>query len=161
MVIRSRLGTYRLAAAVVIAALAGGVSAGAAASRPVTAHAAGTLTLSDTARLHLTSHHSFTLNEQGSASGTVNGTIYIHLRIVSTNRVSAEVNIYPSGGSITGYASAHHPSEGSSAGFSGSMSVARGTGHYNHAHGSGLSFSGSIRRSDDAVTVYLRGRMYD
>ncbi len=140
--------------------LAGPVTAGAA-----TARTARTISLNESGHLHRTSGCGITLNqtlnEQGSASGTVNGTIYIHLRVVSTNRVSAEVNIYPSGGSITGYAGATYRYEGSTAGFSGSMSVARGTGHYNHAHGSGLSFWGSIRRSDDAVTVYLRGRMYD
>ena len=43
----------------------------------------------------LTSKHGFTLNERGSASGTVTGTIYVHLTIVSTDRVTAEVNIYP------------------------------------------------------------------
>jgi hypothetical protein len=159
MVIRSSLRTSRLAAAVAIAALAGGVFAGVAASRPVRAHAAGTLTLSDTARLHLTSHHSFTLNEQGGASGTIAGTIYIHLTIVSTNRVSAEVDIYPSGGSITGYATAGYRPSGGVATFNGTMSVVRGSGRYRGAHGSGLSFTGTVQRTNDAVTVHVSGRM--
>ena len=43
--------------------------------------------------------------------------------------------------------------------FNGTMSVARGTGRYRHARGSGLSFTGTIRRSNDAVTVHVNGRM--
>ena len=123
------------------------------------AHAAGTVALNDSSRLHLTSHHGFTLNEQGSASGTISGTIYIHLHVVSTNRVTAEVNIYPSGGSVTGYATASYRSSGAIASFSGTMSVTRGTGRYNGSHGAGLSFSGSVQRANDAVTVHVSGRM--
>jgi hypothetical protein len=123
-------------------------------------HSASALSLSETGHLHLTSHHSFTLNEQGSASGTISGTIYIHLNVVSTNRVTAEVSIYPSGGSLTGEASASYRPSGAVATFSGSMTVERGTGRYNGAHGSGLSFSGTIQRSNDAVTVHVSGRMF-
>jgi hypothetical protein len=123
--------------------------------------AARTLSLNESGYLHLTSHHGFTLNEQGSAYGTIRGTIYIHLNIVSTNRVTAEVNIYPSGGSLTGYAKAGYHVNGGTANFSGTMSISRGSGRYSHASGSGLSFYGSIRRSNDAVNVYLNGRMYD
>ncbi|HLM84722.1 MAG TPA: autotransporter [Solirubrobacteraceae bacterium] len=152
-----RLGACSTAAL----ALAALVSAayGSAPSRAATAHAAGTVSLNDTAHLHLTSHHSFTLNEQGSASGTIAGTIYIHLNVVSTNRVTAEVNLYPSGGSLTGYATAGYRPSGGVASFNGTMSVARGSGRYRGAHGSGLSFTGTIQRTNDAVTVHVSGRM--
>ncbi len=129
------------------------------AARAASAHTARTFSLSDIGHLHLTSHHSFTLNEQGSASGTISGTIYIHLNVVSTNRVTAEVNIYPSGGSLTGYANASYHPSGSVATFNGTMYLARGSGRYRHARGSGLSFTGTIQRSNDAVTVHVNGRM--
>lgn len=151
--------TPRLAAIVVVAALLGAVSVDAAASHPVAARAAGPLSLSDSGHLHLTSHHSFTLNEQGGASGTISGAIYIHLTIVSTNRVSAEVDIYPHGGSIVGYAAASYHPSGAVASFAGTMTVQRGTGRYSGAHGSGLSFSGTVARTNDAVTVRVSGRM--
>ncbi len=102
-----------MAAGVVAVAFLGS-ALGAQASRDATARAAGTLSLSDTGRLHRTSHHGFTLDEQGSASGTIAGTIYIHLKVVSTNRVTAEVSIYPSGSSITGYATADYRPAGRS-----------------------------------------------
>jgi hypothetical protein len=118
-----------------------------------------TFSLSDSAHLHLTSKHKFTLNEQGYASGTISGPIYIHLTVVSVNRVTAEVNIYPSGGSLTSYASASYHPAGGVATFNGNMYIARGTGRYRHAHGSSLSFTGTIKREDDAVTVHVDGRM--
>jgi hypothetical protein len=140
---------------VVCAALSGGVATPASAD---VAHAARTITLTESGRLHLTSHHGFTLNEQGSAFGTISGTIYIHLTISSTNHVSAEVNIYPSGGSLTGSASAAYRVEGSLASFNGTMNITRGSGRYSHAHGSGLSFTGTVQRSTDAVNVRVSGR---
>ncbi len=94
--------------AVVAELLPGGAGAGvviAHAARPLTV-AARTISLYESAHMRLTSKHGFTLNEQGSASGTTVGTIYLHLTIASINRVTAEVNIYPRGGSITGYAKA-------------------------------------------------------
>jgi hypothetical protein len=142
------------AAGAVLLALAGPT-----ASPATTARAARTFSLSETGRLRLTSHHGFTLNEKGSASGTISGTIYIHLNVVSTNRVTAEVNIYPSGGSLTGHASASYHPAGGVASFNGTMDITRGTGRYSHARGSGLSFTGTVQRSNDAVTVHVNGRM--
>jgi hypothetical protein len=130
----------------------------AASARDATAKAAS-VTLSDTAHLHLTSKHGFTLNEQGSASGTIAGTIYIHLHIVSTNHVTAEVSIYPKGGSLTGNASASYHPSGSVATFNGTMSIARGTGRYSRARGSGLSFTGTVQRTNDAVGVHVSGKI--
>jgi hypothetical protein len=124
-----------------------------------TTAAANTLSLSDSGHLHLTSHHGFTLNEQGSASGTISGTIYIHLNVVSTNRVTAEISIYPSGGSITGSASASYRPSGATATFAGTMTVQRGTGRYAGARGTGLTFTGTVQRTNDAVTVHVSGRM--
>lgn len=155
---RLRPGWLALAAAVLTVALLGAF-VGADASRADTARVAGTVSLSDTGHLHRTSHHGFTLNEEGSASGTISGTIYIHLKIVSTNRVTAEVSIYPSGSSITGYATADYRPSGAVASFSGTMTVERGTGRYSGAHGSGLSFTGTVQRSNDAITVRVSGRM--
>jgi hypothetical protein len=128
-------------------------------ARAPRARASRTLSLSETGRLRLTSHHGFTLNEQGTATGTLAGPLYIHLHVVSTNRVTAEVSIYPRGGSLTGYASASYHPAGSIASFDGTMSIVRGTGGYSHAHGTGLSFTGTIERSNDVVTVKVSGRM--
>jgi hypothetical protein len=123
--------------------------------------AAKTFSLNENGNLHLTSKQGFTLNEQGPASGTVSGTIYVHLKIVSSTRVSAEISIYPHGGSITCSGSASYKREGSSAHFAGGLSIDRGTGSYAKARGSGLNFSGTIQRSNDAIAVHVGGTASD
>jgi len=148
-----------LVGVVYLAALAGLLAVTASSDAQPLARAARTISLNDSGRLHLTSHHGFTLNEQGTASGTIHGTIYIHLNVSSTNHVTAEVNIYPSGGSLTGNASAAYHVHGSVASFNGTMNVARGSGTYSDAHASGLSFTGTIQRSNDAVGVQVSGRL--
>ena len=136
-----------------------GLGVGISSAAGTSAVAARTISLSETGHLHRTSSSGLKLNEQGSASGTIKGTIYIHLNVVSPNRVTAEVNIYPSGGSLTGSGSANYSVNGGTASFSGKLSIKRGTGSYAHAHGSGLNFSGTIRRLSGAVTVRLSGSM--
>jgi hypothetical protein len=126
------------------------------ASHAAGAHAARTLNIAESARLHRTSSSGVHLNEQGSASGTLNGTIYIHLKI-SEHRVSAEVSIYPRGGSLTAIGSASYHVNGGSAPFSGTLTVSRGTGTYAHARSGALRFTGSIQRSNDAVAAQLSG----
>jgi len=123
--------------------------------------AASTFFLNETGRLHLTSKQEFTLNEEGSGSGTIPGTIYVHLTIVSTSQVSAEVSMYPKGSSITGRASASYKRGHTQGSFSGSLSIIRGTGRYQRARGSGLSFTGTIQRSNDAIAVEVRGAVSD
>jgi hypothetical protein len=130
-------------------------------ARTAVARGARVLSLNENGSLHLTSKQGFTLNEKGLASGTVRGTIYVHLSIVSSSRVTAELNIYPSGGSITAKGSASYHKERTSARFSGSIAIERGTGSYAHARGSGLSFSGTIQRSNDAVTLHVAGNAVD
>jgi hypothetical protein len=126
------------------------------------ARAARTVSLNETGHLHLTSKHNFTLNEEGSASGTAPGTIYVHLTAVSSTRVTAEVDIYPRGGSIVGYGTGSYRRTSTAAQFSGSMSIERGSGSYAHISGSGLSFSGTIAESaGDAITVKVSGRVSD
>jgi hypothetical protein len=130
---------------------------GAAGASGSTAGTARTVSLNDTAHLHRTSSHGFNLYESGSASGTLGGSISLHLDVISTNRVTAQITVHPSGGSISGTASGSYRNNGSTASFSGTMNVTSGTGSYSHAHGSGLSFSGTIQRSNDAVTVHVSG----
>ncbi len=126
-----------------------------------TSLAAKTFSLNENGNLRLTSKQGFTLNEQGPASGTVGGTLYVHLKIVSSTRVTAEISLYPHGGSITCSGSAGYKREGSIANFSGALSIDRGTGSYAKAHGSGLTFSGTIQRSNDAIAVHVGGTASD
>jgi hypothetical protein len=152
---RSRRGFAALAAAVAAGSIFIGV-------RPVaadSAHAARTIQVSETAHLHLTSHHGITLNLEGSASGTISGRIYIHLQLRSGGRVFAEVNIYPRGGSLSGNGTASYRVAGAYADFDGTFAVTRGTGKWAHARASGMRFAGSIQRRTDATSVTLSGKL--
>jgi hypothetical protein len=126
---------------------------------PAVAKLARTVSLSESGRLRLTSKKGFTLNERGTASGTIAGSIYIHLHLVSQTKVTAEVNIYPRGGSLTGSGSASYHVIGGYAVFSGTLSITRGTGKYARARASGLRFTGTIQRRDDSVSVHLSGSL--
>jgi hypothetical protein len=159
---RARARNLLVAGAMSVGALTGVsvLGAGTSSAAGPRAVAARTITLNETGKLHRTSSSGLKLNEQGTASGTIKGTIYIHLNLgVALNRVTAEVNIYPNGGSLTGSGSANYHVNGGTASFSGKMSIKRGTGSYANAHGSGLSFSGTIQRLSGAVTVHLSGSM--
>lgn len=153
---RRGLHLFGILALALAAALIGSLAARA---RATSARVARTIALNEYGSLRLTSKQEFTLNERGSATGTIHGTIYVHLRIVSTSRVSAEVNIYPRDGSVTGYATASYHRGSETANFQGTIAIVRGTGTYAHAHGAGLSFAGTIQRVGDAITVRVNGRV--
>jgi hypothetical protein len=118
-----------------------------------------TISLNETGRLRLVSKHGFTLNETGTASGVIKGPISVRLTIVSTSRVSVEVTLSPKGGSVSGSGTASYHKGETEASFSGGLSIGRRSGSYAHAQGAGLKFSGTIARSNDAITVNVSGRM--
>jgi hypothetical protein len=122
---------------------------------------ARTISLRETGRLHATYKHEFTLYEQGSASGTFTGTLSVRMTLVSTSRATAQIKIVRSGGSISGYATATYRRSRGTASFSGTLTVTGGSGSYTHVHGSGLSFSGTIAQSNDAIAVQMSGTLSD
>jgi len=122
-----------------------------------TAHAARTVSLNDTVNLHKTSKKGFNLYESGNASGSVSGSVTLHLDVVSTNKFTAELTVYPKGSSISGKASGSYRTDGGTASFTGTLSIDHGSGSYSGAHGS-VSFSGTIQRSNDSVTVHVNGK---
>lgn len=115
--------------------------------------------LSESGRLHRTSGSGLHLNEQGTATGTIHGTVYIHLQVGSGQTFTAEVNVYAQGASLSGRGSGHYRLAAGDARFSGSLSITRGTGRYAQASAHDLRFTGSIQRSDYAVSVALFGTL--
>jgi hypothetical protein len=155
---RLRISTAALAlGAVATAAAFGGGAAGAASPH---AKAARSLNLDDSASLHLQNKHGIELKEGGTAKGTLGGPLYLQLKVTSTRSVTAQVQVYPSGGgSVSGSAKASYHVSGATATFSGTMAITKGSGKYSKAKASALSFSGTIKRSNDAVTVRVSGKM--
>jgi hypothetical protein len=154
---RARISSAALALGAVATAVIFGTGAAGAASPHATA--ARSLNLNDSAKLHLSNHKGVVLKEQGTAKGTLGGPLYLQLKVTSTRSVSAQIQVYPKGGSISGNAKASYHVAGSFATFSGTMSVTKGSGTYSKAKASALSFSGTIQRSNDAVTVHVSGKM--
>lgn len=154
---RTRISTAALAlGAAATAAAFGTPGAGAAAPHATVAR---TLSLNDSAHLRLENKHGLVLKEGGTAKGTLGGPLYLQLDVNSTRSVTAEVQVYPKGGSIGGSAKASYHVAGATASFSGTMTVNKGSGTYSKAKASALSFSGTIQRSNDAVTVHVSGPM--
>ncbi len=143
-----------VAAATGALALAAGTAG---AARPE-AHAARTVTLNDSGNLHKTSKKGFNLYESGNASGTVSGSITLHLDVTGTNHFTAELSVHPRGSSINGKASGSYRTNGGTESFSGTLSVTSGSGSYSGAHGGGISFSGTLNRANDSVSVHVNGK---
>lgn len=154
---RLRISSAALALGAVATATVFGAGAAGAASPH--ARAARSVDLNDSAKLHLQNKHGVELKEGGTAKGNLAGPLYLQLKVTSTRSVSAEVQVYPKGGSISGSAKASYHVSGSTATFSGTMEVTKGSGTYSKAKASALSFSGTIQRSNDAVTVRVSGPM--
>lgn len=156
--VRLRAPIAMLSAVAVVGAAA--VGTGAAGAAGPSAKAARTLNLSDSANLRLNNHKGVELKESGTAHGNLPGSIYIQLRLASSKSVTAKIQVYPSGGSITASASAtYRVVTSSSASFSGSLNITGGSGRYSKAKGSGLSFTGTVHRPSDSVSVHVSGKM--
>jgi hypothetical protein len=139
-VIRARLATTPASAR-------GGVPA---------AHSARTLRASDQAHLSYVSASGSTLYETGRASGTLPGSMRVHMRIAAT--FSGSFTIYTSGGSIAGHGSAVPHGAGIYESFAGSLAVTGGSGRFRHAHGSAKLY-GTFNRSNYALVIQTRGML--
>lgn len=155
---RARLQISSAALAATAIAAAAALAPASAGARSVDAHAASALSIKESAKLRLDNKKGLVLNEHGYAKGTLSGELYLQLKVTSTRTVSATAQVYPKGGLLRATASGRYSAEGSRASFSGRLNITGGSGRYAKAHGSGLSFSGTIQRSNDAVTVYVSGR---
>jgi hypothetical protein len=132
---------------------------GAASASGPSAHAARTISIKESASLKLDNHKGAVLKEHGTAKGTLTGPLYLQLRVNSTRSVTASVQVYPSGGGLSATASASYKVSGAYARFSGRLNITKGSGRYAKASGKNLSFSGTIKRTNDAITVYVSGRL--
>jgi hypothetical protein len=153
-VIQRRTATLAAAVAMLLF-LALGVGGAGAASR---AHAARTVNIDETARLHLVSRSGSTLNERGTASGTLPGTVSARFK-VTVVVVTGSVTIYPrGGGSLTIKVLGVPQSAGTVAKFSGTLTVTGGSGRYAHARGSG-TFTSTVNRRTWAGTVHTNAKL--
>jgi hypothetical protein len=129
---------------------------GAGAERPLTAQAAATLKITDTADMHYTSGSGSLLHETGAVSGTLPGNMKANLAIGAT--LTANFTIYASGGTITGRGMGRTHGSGTYESFAGTLVATGGTGRYAHAHGHG-GFYGTFDRKNYDLTVQTTGKL--
>jgi hypothetical protein len=151
------LGVSGLLSGAVSRAPAASVTATHATAAPVIARAARLLSIDDTGHLHLLHASGEVLDEEGTVSGTLPGSVKVRMTIGAN--VTASFTIAAHGGSIEGHGSAALHSSGRYSSFGGTLSVSHGTGTYAHAHGGGGLY-GVINRRTDALTVQTTGDLH-
>jgi hypothetical protein len=153
----ARTALYGALAAGCIATAAQLVPASAYAAQPAgRAHAAHVLNATDTAHLRYVSSSGSLLFDEGKASGTLPGSMRVHLNLGTT--FTGRFTIYASGGSIEGHGSAAPHGSGTYESFAGTLTVTGGTGRYAHARGHGGLY-GTFDRENYALVIKTTGSL--
>jgi hypothetical protein len=120
------------------------------------AHAAHTLSITDTAAMHYTGGSGSLLDESGSASGTLPGTMKADCKLGV--KLNTSFTIYAKGGTISGHGTATPHGSGAIESFAGTLLATGGTGRYAHAHGQ-AGLYGTFNRKNYALTVQTTGKL--
>jgi hypothetical protein len=111
---------------------------------------------SDAAKLHYVGAVGEQVYETGSASGTLPGSMRVHMIFAST--FSGSFAIYTRGGTIDGEGRARPHGEGVYESFAGTLLVTGGTGRYRRAHGTAHLY-GTFDRENYALTIQTAGTL--
>jgi hypothetical protein len=135
-------------------------SARGAAARSPLARAAKAMSVRDRSELHLVRADGETLIEEGSATGTLPGTVKIRLYINAAGGTArASFTLYLRDGTLSGQSSGRaNGGHGGWESFNGTMRLTRGTRRYAHASGSGNMYGAIFRRTDKLI-VQEYGRL--
>ncbi len=120
------------------------------------AHAAHSLSATDTAHLHYVSASGSLLFDEGKATGALPGSMRVHLNLNAT--FTGSFTIYTSGGTIKGHGSAIPHGSGTYESFAGTLTVTGGTGRYTHARGHGNLY-GTFNRDNYALVIKTTGSL--
>jgi hypothetical protein len=118
--------------------------------------AAAQLRAKDTAKLHYVGAVGEQVYETGGASGTLPGSMRVHMIFAST--FSGSFTIYTRGGAIYGHGRAKPHGGGAYESFAGTLVVTGGTGRYRHAHGS-AGLYGVFNRNNYSLIVQTAGTL--
>jgi hypothetical protein len=115
-----------------------------------------TLTATDTARLHYVSASGALLYEVGRASGTLPGSMRVHMLVGAA--FSGSFTISVRGGSISGHGRATPKGSGVYESFGGRLTVTSGSGRYRHARGT-ANLYGTFNRRTYALVIQTVGTL--
>jgi len=121
------------------------------------AHAARALHASDEAHLRYVSASGSTLYETGHASGTLPGSMRVHMRIGPT--FSGSFTIYAAGGTIAGHGTATPHGVGIYESFAGTLTLTGGSGRFRHASGAAKLY-GTFNRNTYALLIQTEGTLH-
>jgi hypothetical protein len=161
--------TRSLVALLLLLATMLAVGASAAAYSPITrtsrnrpapiAVAARELTLYESGNLHLVSHTHEQIVEAGHGTGTLSGHITVRMTLAFSH-ASVSFTAYPSnGGTVVGHGEGTIYAGGKNAHFTGSATIAGGTGKYAHASGRNIHLEGTLQRHTFALYVKVEGKL--
>lgn len=153
---RSRASRTALLASAVLLACASILSRATANPAHVTAHAARTQNITDTAHMHYVKEVGSSLLDEGQATGGLPGKASALFNVGA--KVSASFTIYARGGTISGRGSGTLHGAGAYPSFGGTMTVTHGTGRYAHAHGHG-GFYGVLNRHNYSAIIQTTGTL--
>jgi hypothetical protein len=155
---RASTRRYLTAAALLsgCAQLAWAVIPGVASGGLLSARAARTLNVTDTAHLHRVSNSGEEILEVGRATGTLPGSVRAYINVGAT--VIVHFTIDTAAGAISGAGSGRLKGRAAEPSFAGRMTVGHGTGRYAHAHGEG-GFYGTLDRKTYALVVQTTGTL--
>jgi tetraprenyl-beta-curcumene synthase len=120
------------------------------------ARAGRSLRASDEAHLRYVSASGSTLYETGRASGTLPGSMRVHMSIGPT--FSGSFTIYASGGTIAGHGTATPHGVGVYESFAGSLTLTGGSGRFRHASGAAKLY-GTFNRNTYALLIQTEGTL--
>jgi hypothetical protein len=120
------------------------------------AHAASTLNITDTAKLHYTGGSGSLLHESGSATGTLPGSMKAVCNIGAV--LTTNFTITTPAGTIKGHGTGTPHGSGTYESFAGTLVATGGTGRYAHAHGR-AGLYGTFDRKNYALTVQTTGKL--
>ena len=147
---RALLATLALVLSALLPALASGNAR---------AHSARLLKVNDSGHLHLLHAYGEVIEEEGKASGSLPGTVFVHMTVSASNVTATFTIRSEGGGSIEGHGEAALHSSGRYSSFAGTLSVSHGTGRYSHAHGSGKLYGTIERTPIKHLTVQTTGTL--
>ncbi len=152
--------TCRAASAVAVGLAAAALVPGASASPAPPARTAASVSVKDEGHLHLVRSSGSVLYDEGTARGTLPGSVKVSFLYNGDPEVSAQITITGHYGTIQAHGSGRlsNPSS-TSPSFKGTITITGSSGRYAHAHGSG-TFYGVFYRRSYAIVVQTEGTLH-
>jgi hypothetical protein len=124
------------------------------------ASVARVISLHEYATLRVTKNSGSNLDGEGTASGTLRGSLSLRIVVDSAERMSASFFGRGRPGTLSGQGVSRYQVSGNNLRYTGTVRISRGTGTYAHASGSGIHIEGTMNRQRKTITMTISGQMH-